>query len=408
LALGFGTEGYSPSVLRKIEYAGGNSSSFKQASEFLQRLAGLSVDPKHVARITERLGAERLAQREEDVRRFKDGKLKPRYQNAPGVAVVEVDAGKCQLRDEGASPGVHGSHWGDTKVANLLSFPAPELLQDYQPDPPAAFLDKTRVPQLCAEMEKIRREAPPAPSKKSPHRGKETPVARRKRMSPCPLMRTTVATTGNVDAFGYLVATEAHLRNFHEAKTSAVIGDGGNWIGPLADLHFPDSHQILDFLHLLVHLYAASISAYRNQPARSWPLYVSLLTHAWRGQTKDLREELDRHAARIGKPLTDTPEDDPRSVLARVVKYVRDNESRMKYPEYRRLGLPITSSLVESLIKQFNQRIKGSEKFWCRSRVEGVLQVRGAYLSEDDRADRHFAQRPLPRAVGAGRRGAAA
>jgi len=36
----------------------------------------------------------------------------------------------------------------------------------------------------------------------------------------------------------------------------------------------------------------------------------------------------------------------------------------MNYPEYRRLGLPISSAPVESVIKPLNRRVKGSEKFW--------------------------------------------
>jgi hypothetical protein len=36
----------------------------------------------------------------------------------------------------------------------------------------------------------------------------------------------------------------------------------------------------------------------------------------------------------------------------------------MRYADYRQQGLPITSNYVESAVKQFNQRVKGTEKFW--------------------------------------------
>ncbi|MCY2951062.1 MAG: hypothetical protein NTU53_03680 [Planctomycetota bacterium] len=39
--------------------------------------------------------------------------------------------------------------------------------------------------------------------------------------------------------------------------------------------------------------------------------------------------------------------------------YVERNRDRMDYPRYRRMGLPASSSLVESLIKQINHRVKG-------------------------------------------------
>jgi hypothetical protein len=54
----------------------------------------------------------------------------------------------------------------------------------------------------------------------------------------------------------------------------------------------------------------------------------------------------------------------------------------MNYPEYRRLGLPLTSSHIESTIKQINRRVKGTEKFWSQPTSEVVLQLRADYLSD--------------------------
>jgi hypothetical protein len=56
----------------------------------------------------------------------------------------------------------------------------------------------------------------------------------------------------------------------------------------------------------------------------------------------------------------------------------------MRYPEYRRLGLPITSSYVESAVKQFNQRVKGTEKFWTEDGAEALLQLRADHLSDGE------------------------
>ena len=63
---------------------------------------------------------------------------------------------------------------------------------------------------------------------------------------------------------------------------------------------------------------------------------------------------------------------------------------------------------MESVIKQLNRRVKGTEKFWAEGGAEAVLQVRAAYPSEDGRAERYAAKpRPRGRAVGAGRLGRA-
>ena len=54
----------------------------------------------------------------------------------------------------------------------------------------------------------------------------------------------------------------------------------------------------------------------------------------------------------------------------------------MNYPDYRRLGLPITSSLMESAIEQLSRRVKGTEKFWNQPTAEAILQLHADSLSD--------------------------
>ena len=94
-------------------------------------------------------------------------------------------------------------------------------------------------------------------------------------------------------------------------------------------------------------------------------------------------------------PGPDPAAPDVREVLRRTLGYLENNASRMDYPRYRRLGLPVTTALVESLIKEFNYRVKGTEKFWSHPEgAEAILQVRAAVLSEDERLRRHIQSRP--------------
>jgi hypothetical protein len=61
----------------------------------------------------------------------------------------------------------------------------------------------------------------------------------------------------------------------------------------------------------------------------------------------------------------------------------------------RRLGLPVTSTLMESLVKQFNARVKGTEKFWNDpAGAKAILTVRASLLSEDGRFNEFFDNRP--------------
>ena len=82
-------------------------------------------------------------------------------------------------------------------------------------------------------------------------------------------------------------------------------------------------------------------------------------------------------------------------MVAEALSYLRNNAGRVDYPSYRRQGLPTTSSLAESLVGEFNARVKGKQKHWNRpAGAEAVLQVRAALLSEDGRLERFFAERP--------------
>jgi len=398
--LGLGTEGYSVALLAKIEYAGANEGSFQQASEALGRLAELPISAKHVQRITERLGQERTQQRDLDVEQMKAGTLMAAHVEPPAVVAIHLDAGKVQLRADDGGPGVRQPHWSDTEVGCFLTYSAPSGDVDPQPPPPKVFLDPPRVMRLCQEIQQVRSDPSTRPTAVKPTgpAASEQAVERPQR-----LVRTAVATMQGAVAFGWMVAAEAMRRGFYQARHRGLVGDGGNWIEPLGEMHFPGWVQILDFLHLLVHLYAAATAAYRGQSKLAWRLYERMLRAAWAGQVGRVQAMLEEQSERLGSPSPQARENDPGKVVAATLAYVRKNAGRMNYPQYRREGLPVTSAAVESLIKQFNHRVKGTEKFWQRGGVESVLQVRAAYLSDDGRGEEFHAHRPRGRAAGSGR-----
>jgi hypothetical protein len=402
--LQLGGEDYSPGLLKKIEYAGGNARSFEAAAQFLERMAETSISARHVERLTERLGQERSGERDRAAEAMEKRKLHAKYQQAAAVAVVMLDAGKAQFRQEEAGPGVHGARWGDTKVACLQTYSDVGYDHDPQPDPPQVFLDPQRVERLCREMERIRGpggQEPPEEATPAPPPRTRRPKKPRRHKRPQRLVRTVVATTAAVEEFGWMVSAEAMERKMYAAPKRAVVGDGGNWIEPLGQMHFAGWLQILDFLHLLVHLFAAARLAYAPNAKAAWKLYERMLRDAWAGNVQAV---IDRLASQVSRLRSDSSAGkDNRRVVELTLAYVQRNRERMDYPHYRRLGLPVSSSLVESLIKQINHRVKGSEQFWNTGGLEAVLQVRAAYLSEDDRAEAFHQRRPRAPAVGRNR-----
>jgi len=66
----------------------------------------------------------------------------------------------------------------------------------------------------------------------------------------------------------------------------------------------------------------------------------------------------------------------------------------MQYDDYRRQELPITSSHIESTIKQINRGVKGTEKFWSNGGAEALLQLSADYLSDPEPLTTFWRERP--------------
>ena len=68
---------------------------------------------------------------------------------------------------------------------------------------------------------------------------------------------------------------------------------------------------------------------------------------------------------------------------------------RPHYDEYRKQGLPLMSSHVESTVKQINYRVKGTEKFWTEEGAEALLQLRADYISDDEPLEGFWQRRQM-------------
>ncbi len=217
-------------------------------------------------------------------------------------------------------------------------------------------------------------------------------------------VRTVVATMENSDVFGWQVAAEVHRRGLDRAKRKGCVCDGQAYNWSIYEMHLLPAGfiAILDFLHLLAYLYEAAHAYRGGDAARSWKTYEQWLRWAWSGKVGLLLSSLRAAAAELAKK---GPTAAARKLtVAETLTYVTNNRERMNYPEYRRLGLPISSAPVESSIKQINRRVKGSEKFWLEGGAEAMLQLRAAQLSEDDRWKNNWLRpRKHRRAAGSGR-----
>lgn len=394
---------YSPLVLDKITFAGAGETSGSKAARALLKLADLKISAMEVMRITQQIGSELHKLHEHDAALHQRRELPVANAMPVEIACVEVDGGRMRTRAPEQGRGVHDQRWKETKVAALWKMEGKTFDHDPYPEPPRCFLDTEHVPKLVREIKRQRseqhspdnNEAEKTGSKPSPDEIVEGGTPERE-WPPRRVFRTCVATFKNVYGFGPQVAAEAQRRSFYEASRQVFLGDGDhkNWI--VHKLHFPHFTAITDFVYPVTYLYDAA-GAVTNSAAAHWEQYVDWMTAAWQGRVDIVITDLRTWQTRLGLPEKDSPEKDPREIVSTTLTYLDNNRSRMNYAEYRTQGLPITSCLVESLIKEINHRVKGTEKFWNRpdaSGGESILQVTAALLSDGEPVTKHILSRP--------------
>jgi hypothetical protein len=355
--------------------------------------AGVQISGRHVQRLTQEVGTALARLRDEQAAPQRRRQVVPRVAAPPPVAVVEVDGGRLGTREPGVGPGVQQPQAKEDKVAFLLSLRSATHAEDPQPEPPAAFRDHPRVARLVRQIKA--QSAPPAaePVVPPPEPAAEAAPADR-RPRPERLVRTCVASMYASAAFGPLVAAEAQARAFFDAPRQALVGDGQAYNWSIQRAYFPHFEPIADFLHVLCYLYPAAWAVHPDEASR-WQQYVTWMTACWQGRAAAVVAELAGWQERLGRPPPEAEALDPRQLVHDAVTYLTNNAARMDYPRYRRQGLPVTSSWVESVVGEFNARVKGWDKWWNRGQgAEAILQVRAAVLSEDDRLRRYFSERP--------------
>jgi len=399
--------GYSPAVLQQIVTAGARLHSFSDAA-FALSLTGLSISARHVQQLTQEVGRELAAARDEQAQQRRRRELKPQVAETPAVVAVEVDGGRLRTRAPSCGPGVHHAESKEDKIACLVTLQSVEHAEDPCPEPPPSYLEPRRIQRLVKQMAGRAGDQPPAADEAadsaSPAAAEAvSPPATAKPedepWAPRRLMRTCVASLEASRSFGPLMAGEAQARHFYGAsrrvrRCAAPVADGQAYNGTIQRGYFPDFVPIVDFLHVICYLFAAAHT--EQSEAKRWPQYLAWLRACQQGRSAEVVAELEQRQMALGRPPPGEKlaANDARQIVAEALSYLRNNAGRMDYPSYRRQGLPTTSSLVESLVGEFNARMKGREKFWNRpGGAEAILQVRAALLSEDGRLARHFATR---------------
>jgi hypothetical protein len=349
---------------------------------------------------SERVGRDLVNRREEEVKGMLMGEGPAGPANPPDLLVISPDGGRIQDRRREA-----GERWCEYKAAVLY-----------------------RAAREGDERTGLRSDPQPAPHwRYTPSCGRVA-SGEKTYTDPEPEMKTFTATTNNIERFPDQVELEARRRGIMEADTVAVVGDGGDLVWRTAKevcearrARGRRVFEILDVIHASGHLVDAAKAAFGPTPERAKWLNARA-AELWSGDAEELVAEIEAKATERGpRPERRKPgssqsgadacscdsrqeagrklpgecggngdEADPVKVLWNARDYFDEHRERIRYDVFRRHGLPLSSSHIESGIKQTNRRVKGSEKAWYLEHAEEMLALRCLALSADGLWDDYF------------------
>jgi hypothetical protein len=398
-------------MLEKIVHAGTTCSSYLSASASLAKLADLPIHEKRVERLTRDIGAERVAERDAHTAAYEAMRVVAKFEtpvgvSAPDLAVVMVDGGRLQVLDSEATtamdsqaeslgeeitsvdlaldeeePPAKNRHWREDRIGLLMTMSSKAAPSDPCPQIPDCFLDRVRTRRLARELTQhakitVGGQEDPPPDEEilltvaGPKGDYEPPRVCSSR---------TLASRNDWEDFTPIVAAEAWSWGFQKAARKAFVGDGAKCNWTLQKRCFAQFVAILDFIHALSYVYAAAMAGQTEEVG--WGCYQKWIQWVWQGDVAKVITALTERQMQMGIPDKSDGITAPRRVVAKTLTYLQNHQDKMDYASYRRDGLPITSSHVESTVKLIGRRVKGTEKFWSEDGAEAILQLRADHLS---------------------------
>jgi hypothetical protein len=300
---------------------------------------GTEYDGKQLQRWGEHYGRKIAAIQEQERRAFAKGRHPAGPKNGAEVLAVGMDGGRVQEREKDQQT---QSRWHEDKVLTISS---------YVKGPP-----------------------------KEPG-GDPEPVRQ---------VTSYVGTMQGSARFGELTRVEAERRGIRQALEVVVIGDGAAWIDTIAQAHFACHERIIDYYHVSERLEECARATEPVDEANRRRVAEHLKSRLYAGKVGLVIRWIAEKAASAGAVRENDPVGHPRRVLWENLGYVQRHQEQMDYPRYRSRGWPIGSGVVESGVKLFNKRVKGTEQFWSEDGAESILALRGLHLSQDGRWDHYW------------------
>ena len=193
------------------------------------------------------------------------------------------------------------------------------------------------------------------------------------------VQRRLVAIRGSIEELQPRLELECHRQQISHSQQVVWISDGARGFWRLFQRCFAQlAIGILDFYHATQHLSEAA-AAYGNTVAGRTPQqWFTRLRH-------QLRHGYVQHILSEFKALlryASTP-DSAKPKLQQVQNYLKSHLDHLQYRQFKQMGLPIGSGMVESACKWLiTQRFKGVGMRWSEPGFDHLLHLRVAWVNQ--------------------------
>lgn len=193
------------------------------------------------------------------------------------------------------------------------------------------------------------------------------------------LRKEDFATLASRDTLMQRLCTRAQQRRATPDTPIAALGDGASWIWEGFAQHLPQRVEILDFYHVSERLGKVAAARFGEGAAGK------RAGQQWREAQEQALQE-----GGPGKLLAELEGWEPQSAGGKKVRedqlrYFRNQQQRMNYPEYLRQGFPIGSGAVEGACKHVvSDRFRGTGMRWKSKTAEPLLHARAGLLTRPD------------------------
>ena len=211
-----------------------------------------------------------------------------------------------------------------------------------------------------------------------------------------------MAVLGTIEALQPRLQLEALRQGITTATQVVWLSDGARGFWRLFEQSFAAvAVGILDFYHAAQHLWQAAEAYGQTVRGRTPQQWFQRLRHQLRhGYVHRIVKEFGRL-----RQYQSTP-DAAQPTLKRVQHYLQTHQRHLQYRQFKQLGFPIGSGMVESACKWLiTQRFKGTGMRWSEPGFNHLLHLRLAWVNGrfDPLFAHHFfsTNSPLPQPLDA-------